>query len=559
MKMKKYFSLVVLAAAALATSCSTEDTVSGAPQDSNGTMDMTLTALIGAPQTRVGIIRDGSSASLYWHENDAICVLTRNETAGTTKSEQFTTTAATGSETADFSGKINIGSQAVCAVYPYDKKHALSTDGTTLTYNLPSTYEYNTVESSIFSTLTSDRVNHADMPMFGTVSDGKVAFKHLGGMLVIRVDKMPITAGTLTVTSDMQLSGKFTCALSTDDGTDAEVGGVAGEIIDDTADKTVQITTTTGTDDNKTVTFTFRGATEGTPGVFYLPMATGYYTNFQVTLSNGSDYDQTVSYGSQYISRATVSAVSLVAYVKVDGHWFVDLGLPSKVLWATTNIGATLPTDYGTYYAWGETTPQSSETVPEGTKTYSDASYKFAADNLSPYYCSSKYSFDDGGLTTLEDEDDAAYVNWGTSCHMPTAEELKELRSESNTSWSYKYHELTNSNGEIINGFKITSRTNGNSIFLPYTGCMQKGELALSDSYDLNFIYRANKLYDYGDGYNVLVYAIIVNGACNLEVSSWDRSNGVPVRAVSHPQSSTSVENNTLEDTSIGSLDTNWE
>ncbi len=205
MKKNKYFSLVALAVAALATSCSTEDTPSATPQDRNGATAMTLTATIGAPKTRVGMIRDGSSASLYWHENDAICVLTRDEAQGTTKSEEFTTTAETGAETADFSGMIDNGSQAVCAVYPYSKGHALSTDGTTLTFNLPSTYTYTKVESSIFSTLVSDRVNHVNMPMFGTVSDGKVAFKHMGGMMVIRVDKMPITAGTLTVIADQPM------------------------------------------------------------------------------------------------------------------------------------------------------------------------------------------------------------------------------------------------------------------------------------------------------------------------------------------------------------------
>ncbi len=542
MKKNKYFSLVALAVAALATSCSTEDTPSATPQDSNGATAMTLTATIGTPKTRVGMIRDGSSASLYWHENDAICVLTRDEAQGTTKSEEFTTTAETGAETADFSGMIDNGSQAVCAVYPYSKGHALSTDGTTLTFNLPSTYTYTKVESSIFSTLVSDRVNHVNMPMFGTVSDGKVAFKHMGGMMVIRVDKMPITAGTLTVTADQQLSGKFSCTLPA------------------ATDETVAIATTTGTDANKTVTFTFEGATEGSAGVFYLPLATGTYENFEVTLSNGADYNQTVSYGTQNVSRASISAVSLVAYVKVDGHWFVDLGLTNGLLWATTNIGATLPTDAGDYFAWGETTPQTAETIPTGTKTYSMNSYKFAADEDREHKCSSKYSYLDDGLTTLENEDDAAYVNWGKSCRMPTAKELDELK---NMSWDYMYHKLTNSKGETINGFKITSRTNGNSIFMPSVGRMQDGEVVNIDNYD-NFVYWSNRLgtanFYIENNYNICAYSIYISGACKLVCGDWARHYGIPVRAVSQPQSSANVGNNTIEGTSMGSgIDANWE
>lgn len=495
--MNKYFSLVALVVAAVATSCSTEDLPSGASQDSNGTTDVTLTASLATPKTRVGMIRNGSSASLYWHENDAISVLARNAAANTSSSEKFTTTAATGEATATFSGKINNGAEAVCAAYPYNENHALSSDGTTLTYRLPSAYTYSKVESEIFSTVASDRVNHADMPMFGIISeDNKVDFKHLGGMMVIRVDKMPITAGTLTVTSAKQLSGDFTFTLPT-------------------ASETAAITTTDGTSANNTVTFTFSEAKEGSAGVFYLPLATGEYTDFEVTLSNSSDYNQTVSYGTQTITRASISAVSLVAQVKINDHWFVDLGLPSGLLWATTNVGADSPTDYGNYYAWGEITTKEEYTETNYTTPYS-------------------------GYDPLPAANDAATQIWGTSCRMPTDAEFEELKDNT---------ERAEATMNEIKGVKVTSKTNGNSIFLPHSGYhigTEKGQQG--EGFSLWSSQRASTRLAYSCGSN--------RGELGTYSNYW--WNGYAIRPVSQPQSS--VESNSLENTSISSsLDTSWE
>lgn len=497
--MNKYFSLVALAVAAVATSCSTEDLPSGAAQDSNGTTDVTLTASLATPKTRVGMKKENSTtASLYWHENDAISVLTRNEATGVTKDEQFTTTTDTYATTATFSGKISNGAQLVCAAYPYNENHALSSDGSKLTYRLPSAYKYTAVESEIFSTVVSDRVNHTDMPMFGIISeDNKVAFTHLGGMMVIRVDKMPITAGTLTVTSSKQLSGDFTFTLP-----------AAGE--------TAAITTTDGTSANNTVTFTFSEAKEGSAGVFYLPLATGEYTDFQVTLSNSSDYNQTVSYGTQTITRASISAVSLVAQVKIDDHWFVDLGLPSGLLWATTNIGADSPTDYGNYYAWGEITTK---------EEYTEANYT-----------NNTYS----GYDPLPAANDAATQIWGTSCRMPTDAEFEELKDNT---------ERGEATMNEIKGVKVTSKTNGNSIFLPHSGYhigTEKGQQG--EGFSLWSSQRANTREAYSCGSN--------RGELGTYRNYW--WHGYAVRPVSQPQSS--VENNSLENTSISSsLDTSWE
>ena len=106
-----------------------------------------------------------------------------------------------------------------------------------------------------------------------------------------------------------------------------------------------------------------------------------------------------------------------------DGHEYVDLGLPSGTLWATCNIGASKPEEYGDYFAWGETEPKD---------YYEWSNYKWCngSENTLTKYCSdSDYGYNGfvDNKTELDPEDDAAYVNWGASWRMPTVEQVDEL------------------------------------------------------------------------------------------------------------------------------------
>ena len=142
---------------------------------------------------------------------------------------------------------------------------------------------------------------------------------------------------------------------------------------------------------------------------------------------------------------------------KENGHTWVNLGLPSGIKWASCNVGAEKPEDYGNYYAWGEILPK---------EDYSLATYKYANgayDKLTKYCNNASYG--DNGFTdnktTLEPEDDAAHMNWGGSWRMPTDAEWNELYA--NCIWTW-----TTQNG--VNGYQVTSKTNSNSIFLPAAG-----------------------------------------------------------------------------------------
>ena len=136
-----------------------------------------------------------------------------------------------------------------------------------------------------------------------------------------------------------------------------------------------------------------------------------------------------------------------------NGHDYIDLGLPSGTMWATCNVGADNPEDYGDYFAWGET--QSKATYTESNYVYSHGSY-----NQLTKYCSQSNFGIDGftdDLTTLQSDDDAATANWGEGWSTPTNKQWVELLTKCSRSW-------TTING--VKGCLFTGR-NGNTIFLP--------------------------------------------------------------------------------------------
>ena len=165
----------------------------------------------------------------------------------------------------------------------------------------------------------------------------------------------------------------------------------------------------------------------------------------------------------------------LIRVIDINERMFVDLGLPSGTLWATCNIGATNPEDYGDYFAWGET-----EGYDSGKTTFDWSTYKWCEGSyktLTKYCTNSSYGYNGftDNKTELDLEDDAAYVNCGPDWRMPSYEQLKELINS-----SYTTTEWTTLNG--VNGRKITSKKTGNSIFLPAAGGRSSSSLYLDGS-----------------------------------------------------------------------------
>ena len=189
----------------------------------------------------------------------------------------------------------------------------------------------------------------------------------------------------------------------------------------------------------------------------------------------------------------------------------IDLGLSVK--WASFNLGATKPEEYGNYYAWGETEPK---------EDYSWSTYKWYLDNETTFskYC--PYWDSHGNMkydkTILDPEDDAATVLLGGNWRMPKHTEQEELRTKCTWTWD-----------ETKKGFTVTG-SNGRSIFLPATGYMSGNDLQLT-SYGL---YWSSTLIPGGGGDNGDAYFY----GFTPSITEWTlgfgyRYLGLPIRAVS--------------------------
>ncbi len=214
-----------------------------------------------------------------------------------------------------------------------------------------------------------------------------------------------------------------------------------------------------------------------------------------------------------------------------NGHDYVDLGLKDEqgrtVYWATCNIGAETPEDYGLYFAWGETKGYTEDTS-DGRK-FNWAHYKFMQEGESSWENITKYTCDDGqtfsiwyegdtfvgdGKTVLDPEDDAAHVNWKGDWRMPTYGELWWLKD--NCTWSWDSSEK----GYTVKG------TNGNSIFLPAAGYRYSSYLRNAGSYGYCW---SSSLYSEAGAYGLYFYSI------DVDWSSGNRCGGQPVRPVCAP------------------------
>ncbi len=146
--------------------------------------------------------------------------------------------------------------------------------------------------------------------------------------------------------------------------------------------------------------------------------------------------------------------------VESEGDW-VDLGLPSGTIWATRNVGASAPEDYGDYFAWGETAPKSVYNLEtyKWYQRYEDADGYHLG--YTKYCTSSSYGLDGfvDNKTELDPEDDAACAHYPGG-RMPSLEQIQELVSSCNWQWTQR-------NG--VNG-QLGTGPNGNTIFLPAAG-----------------------------------------------------------------------------------------
>lgn len=178
----------------------------------------------------------------------------------------------------------------------------------------------------------------------------------------------------------------------------------------------------------------------------------------------------------------------------------VDLGLSVK--WATCNVGANKPSEYGSYFAWGEVRPKTS---------YTEDNYKWLRKNYEHRYDFTKYNETDGLEVLLKEDDAAATVNWGDKWRMPTYEEWGEL--ETKCIWEMAFN-------QGVKGWEVTG-PNGKSIFFPAAGY-----------YNETSIYGIGNIAKYWSSTRAGSYAYRYDFSSLLRLSDANRYLGLPIRPV---------------------------
>ena len=219
------------------------------------------------------------------------------------------------------------------------------------------------------------------------------------------------------------------------------------------------------------------------------------------------------------MKRIIISLFALMAIMafsscekeKEDKHDYVDLGLSVK--WATCNVGANKPEEYGDYYAWGETSTKES---------YYQFGIFFKNGGFMKYSTNELFAFNGitDNKTTLDLEDDVANAKWGGSWRMPTQAEFNELIN--NCTWNF-----TTQNG--VYGYKVTSNKTGytdKSIFLPVGGVHYDNKFEMEGSYGY---YWSSSLSSNSDFYSYMLL-LLYNGTYRVDTE--DRYYGLSVRPV---------------------------
>ena len=184
-----------------------------------------------------------------------------------------------------------------------------------------------------------------------------------------------------------------------------------------------------------------------------------------------------------------------------NGFEYVDLDLPSHTLWATRNVGANKPTDFGLYFQWGDTKGYTKSQVGKDKRFSSNLSdYKWNPSGDGDTFTKYKTTG-----ATLALEDDAANKNMGGDWHMPTPEQIQELIDNTTSTWTKQ---------DGVNGRLFTSK-NGNSIFIPAAGYASNGSLnnvgSVADVWSSTLVtnsvrhgrylyFNSGGIYLYGDG-----------------------------------------------------------
>ena len=386
---------------------------------------------------------------VLWHADDRVSIFNKY-----TFNQEYRFTGQTGANSGTFkkvpSDDFITGNalENIYAVYPYQASTEISNQGV-ITLTLPATQAY--AENSFGIGANT---------MVSCTEGNELLFKNLCGYVMLKLygNNVSVKSISLKGNNNEPLAGLATV--------NASVNAAPTLSFDASAAK--EITLTFGTS-------VPLGTTAETATTFWLVVPpTTFSKGITITVKDNKNgvFEKSTT-KSLEIRRNTLSrmtALEVVTKPSVPVPDAIDLGLPSGLKWASFNLGASKPEEYGDYYAWGETEPYYSSLNPltwkEGKEAgYDLKSYKWCMGTSNTYKKYNSYpSYGYNGFAdykyNLDPEDDAAYVNLGGQWRLPSEVEITELRES--CSWVKKTR-----NG--VTGFEATG-PNGNSIFFPAAG-----------------------------------------------------------------------------------------
>lgn len=307
---------------------------------------------------------------------------------------------------------------------------------------------------------------------------------------------------------------------------------------DGSSDITSSITGLTLSDGTKTYNVT-REAVAGPIYVAIFPTADATIT---VTATDGTkNYTKTLT-GKTY-AKGNGYPVGWRMTQEVAEPVAVDLGLSVK--WANMNVGASSESDFGKYFAWGETTGYDSS---DG-HSFAWANYSLCSGSQTTMtkYCNKEGYGTVDNKTTLEAADDAATANWGSPWRMPTKAEMQELADTKSNTADYTW-ELTTVDGH--KGYRITRNSTGANIFLPASGNYG------SSLYDQNYYgYYWSSSLDEESGSNPSNSYYLGTNNSNAGVYGWNsRYLGLSVRPVLGDAAPAGPTAYTLAESTVGMI-----
>ena len=366
----------------------------------------------------------------------------------------FELTKGAGNTTGEFGGTVSADSRKeYYAVYPYSEGYTISS-GTVTGVTLPAE-----------QTAVANGFDKSAAIMTGYTTDAKnLAFKQLCAFVQITTESA--TKKIVFKTNGTEsLAGTLSVAIAADGiGTATVTSGGTG-----------------------TVTLVPAGNEEsiaaGTYLIAVLPGTLEQGFTMECVGTDGSGLTRSYNGSTSVLSRAAVINMGTASVANgwtptINGHGYVDLGIRmdgKKILFATCNVGADSPEEYGDYFAWGATEPLYKGYTMDGTSVnvteWKDGKSDGYSQANAPYYSSGTYS--DAIYTkyttkgdVLAAEDDAASVQWGADWRMPTTEELKALYDNTTNVWTGNYNN-TGIKGRIFTGKGDYANS---SLFLPAAG-----------------------------------------------------------------------------------------